>query len=86
MKGNINSQENCVMKRLLYLQIQIGRVLTKKKRKIFHKKYRLAFLSETWVNWCEGLGTVLANDEIKDGLSERGRFSSRTEINETVVS
>ena len=37
--------------------------------------YRLAFLSDTWVNWCEGLGTVLANDEVKDGLSERGGFS-----------
>ena len=37
-------------------------------------KYRLAFLSETWVNWCEGLGTVLANDEVKDGRSERGNF------------
>ena len=37
--------------------------------------YRLAFLSDTWVNWCEGLGTVLANDEVKDGLSERGGFA-----------
>ena len=37
--------------------------------------YRLAFLSDTWVNWCEELGTVLANDEVKDGLSERGGFS-----------
>ncbi len=34
--------------------------------------YRLAFLSETMVNWCPELGTVLANDEVKDGLSERG--------------
>lgn len=34
--------------------------------------YRLAFRSETMVNWCPQLGTVLANDEIKDGLSERG--------------
>ena len=34
--------------------------------------YRLAYLSETWVNWCPALGTVLANDEIKNGLSERG--------------
>ena len=34
--------------------------------------YRLAYLSETWVNWCPALGTVLANDEVKDGLSERG--------------
>jgi leucyl-tRNA synthetase len=37
-------------------------------------KYRLAFLSDTWVNWCQGLGTVLANDEVKDGLSERGGY------------
>lgn len=35
-------------------------------------EYRLAFLSETWVNWCPALGTVLANDEVKDGYSERG--------------
>ncbi len=34
--------------------------------------FRLAFISDTWVNWCAALGTVLANDEIKDGLSERG--------------
>lgn len=34
--------------------------------------YRLAFLSESWVNWCPALGTVLANDEVKDGVSERG--------------
>ena len=34
--------------------------------------YRLAYRSETLVNWCPELGTVLANDEIKDGLSERG--------------
>jgi len=34
--------------------------------------YRLAFQKETTVNWCEELGTVLANDEVKDGFSERG--------------
>jgi leucyl-tRNA synthetase len=34
--------------------------------------YRLAYISETWVNWCPALGTVLANDEVKDGFSERG--------------
>src|SRR5690606_13415021 len=34
--------------------------------------YRLAYLADSWVNWCPALGTVLANDEIKDGLSERG--------------
>ncbi|UTW64654.1 leucine--tRNA ligase [bacterium SCSIO 12741] len=34
--------------------------------------YRLTYLADTMVNWCPALGTVLANDEIKDGLSERG--------------
>ncbi|MEJ2593881.1 MAG: leucine--tRNA ligase [bacterium] len=34
--------------------------------------YRLAYLSDTMVNWCPALGTVLANDEVKDGFSERG--------------
>jgi len=34
--------------------------------------YRLAYQADAWVNWCEQLGTVLANDEVKDGLSERG--------------
>ncbi|MDF1675894.1 MAG: class I tRNA ligase family protein [Vicingaceae bacterium] len=37
--------------------------------------YRITFLSDTWVNWCPALGTVLANDEIKDGVSERGGHS-----------
>ncbi|MBK7407827.1 MAG: leucine--tRNA ligase [Saprospirales bacterium] len=36
--------------------------------------YRLAFRQVTYVNWCEELGTVLANDEVKDGVSERGGF------------
>ena len=34
--------------------------------------YRIAYLSEAFVNWCPALGTVLANDEVKDGVSERG--------------
>lgn len=37
-------------------------------------QYRLAYVAETFVNWCPGLGTVLANDEVKDGFSERGGF------------
>jgi leucyl-tRNA synthetase len=35
-------------------------------------KYRLTYLRESTVNWCAALGTVLANDEVKDGYSERG--------------
>mgnify|MGYP006076103559 FL=1 len=34
--------------------------------------YRLTYLANSWVNWCPALGTVLANDEVKDGKSERG--------------
>src|SRR5688572_14333837 len=36
--------------------------------------YRIAYLSETMVNWCADLGTVLSNDEVKDGVSERGGY------------
>ena len=36
--------------------------------------YRIAYLGETMVNWCPGLGTVLANDEVVDGVSERGGY------------
>lgn len=37
-------------------------------------KYRLTYLAETSVNWCPELGTVLSNDEVKDGFSERGGY------------
>ena len=36
------------------------------------QQYRMAYLAESWVNWCPALGTVLANDEIVNGVSERG--------------
>ncbi len=36
--------------------------------------YRIAYLGETMVNWCAGLGTVLANDEVVDGMSVRGGY------------
>jgi leucyl-tRNA synthetase len=40
----------------------------------FLQKYRIAYRSETMVNWCPALGTVLSNDEVKDGVSERGGY------------
>ncbi|THH41634.1 leucine--tRNA ligase [Neolewinella litorea] len=46
--------------------------LSDKERSDLLMNYRLAFRSVSYVNWCEALGTVLANDEVKDGRSERG--------------
>ena len=37
-------------------------------------QYRIAYLGETMVNWCPALGTVLANDEVVNGVSERGGY------------
>ena len=47
---------------------------TEKKQELL-LNYRLAYLSETEVNWCADLGTVLANDEIINGVSERGGYT-----------
>ncbi|MBO7109647.1 MAG: leucine--tRNA ligase [Prevotella sp.] len=45
----------------------------KKKQEVL-MNYRIAYLADTMVNWCPGLGTVLANDEVVDGVSVRGGF------------
>ena len=45
-----------------------------KKQQEILMNYRIAYLGETMVNWCAGLGTVLANDEVVDGVSVRGGF------------
>lgn len=45
---------------------------SEKDRLITLLNYRLAYLADTMVNWCPALGTVLANDEVKDGVSLRG--------------
>ena len=72
-QGNKNSQAVCDEKTPQFLAADWSN-FSKKERENILQHYRLAFLSDTWVNWCEGLGTVLANDEIKDGLSERGGY------------
>ncbi|MCO6488801.1 MAG: leucine--tRNA ligase [Phaeodactylibacter sp.] len=43
-------------------------------QQLFLLKYRLTFPEESYVNWCPALGTVLSNDEVKDGVSERGGY------------
>jgi leucyl-tRNA synthetase len=46
--------------------------MTEKEQSDVLMAYRLAYLADSWVNWCPALGTVLANDEVINGLSERG--------------
>lgn len=50
------------------------KALSAKEQDDYLMNYRLAYRKVTYVNWCEELGTVLANDEVKDGVSERGGF------------
>ncbi len=47
---------------------------SEKEQQLFLLKYRLTFPEESFVNWCAQLGTVLSNDEVKDGVSERGGY------------
>ena len=49
-------------------------VLSEKEQSDLLMQYRIAYLGETSVNWCPALGTVLANDEVKEGYSVRGGF------------
>lgn len=56
----------------LELTAQQWRSMDPKEQSDTLMNYRLAFRSVSYVNWCEALGTVLANDEVKDGRSERG--------------
>ena len=45
---------------------------SEKEKEDILQEYRLAYLADSWVNWCPALGTVLANDEVVNGVSERG--------------
>ncbi len=45
---------------------------SEEKKEAVLQNYRLTYLADSWVNWCPALGTVLANDEVVNGVSERG--------------
>ena len=45
----------------------------------------MTFLADSWVNWCPALGTVLANDEIVNGVSERGGHPVEAKTNAPMV-
>jgi leucyl-tRNA synthetase len=50
------------------------KAMSEKQQQDVLMNFRLAYLAESFVNWCPALGTVLANDEVKDGVSERGGY------------
>lgn len=50
------------------------KAMNEKKQQEILMNYRLAYLADTMVNWCPALGTVLANDEVSEGFSVRGRY------------
>lgn len=68
--GNVQAHHSCEK---TFTAEQWNRFSEKEKQNIL-LDYRLTYLSDTMVNWCPKLGTVLANEEVKDGLSERGGY------------
>ncbi len=72
-EGNISVNASCDDEIQEFTSLQWEAFSKKEQEKII-LQYRLTFLSDTEVNWCPELGTVLANDEIVNGVSERGGF------------
>ena len=58
----------------LHFTAEEWKAMDEKRKSDVLMNYRIAFMGETMVNWCAGLGTVLANDEVVDGVSVRGGF------------
>ena len=66
--ANINAAHDCEQ---TFTAAEWNAFSEKEKRSIL-MSYRLTYLADSWVNWCPALGTVLANDEVVNGVSERG--------------
>ena len=73
-EGNINVQAYCDKDTPVFSALEWNALDHEKQQKVL-LFYRLTYLSETQVNWCPALGTVLANDEIVNGVSERGGYA-----------
>jgi leucyl-tRNA synthetase len=72
-EGNVNINAVCDDTIAVFSSNEWKAFSTEDQQKVL-LQYRLTYLAETEVNWCPGLGTVLANDEIVNGVSERGGF------------
>ncbi len=72
-EGNTNINAVCDDNIVVFSSNEWKALSTEDQQKVL-LQYRLTYLAETEVNWCPGLGTVLANDEIINGVSERGGF------------
>lgn len=72
-KGNAHIEAACDEETPIITAEQWKGFNEKEKEK-FLQHYRIAYQSETMVNWCAAMGTVLSNDEVKDGVSERGGY------------
>ncbi|MCE7055640.1 leucine--tRNA ligase [Algoriphagus sp. AGSA1] len=70
-EGNANVKAVCDDETPKFTEEEWGAFSEREKQEML-LRYRLTFLAETTVNWCAALGTVLSNDEVKDGFSERG--------------
>ncbi len=70
-EGNTNINASCDEDTPLFTAAEWNELNSKKQEELL-LKYRLTYLADTEVNWCPALGTVLANDEIVNGVSERG--------------
>ena len=70
VNGNINIDASCSQTDLF--TASDWKSMTEDEKLLKLLNYRLAYLADTMVNWCAKLGTVLANDEVKDGFSVRG--------------
>jgi leucyl-tRNA synthetase len=71
--GNKSVQAACDEETPIFTAIQWNG-MSEKEQQTMLLRYRLTYPADSTVNWCAGLGTVLSNDEVKDGVSERGGY------------
>ncbi|OFX88247.1 MAG: leucine--tRNA ligase [Bacteroidetes bacterium GWF2_33_16] len=72
LNGNVNIDAACNQSDIF--SAAEWKSMTEENKLLILLNYRLAYLADTMVNWCSKLGTVLANDEVKDGFSVRGGY------------